>query len=194
MHSIIQGGLIPEGKESQKGQALSVFHSREPDVRESRSGRSSIRSGQTQNHGVQRYLEGSPKYSIFMLSQRKGLQFYQTRSHAIALFNTLPGICIEQVVYMKTGEDLYCKVHQSPRLPRVVPTPNLQRVRQDPSNLEARKSTDHQSEQSVKYRETCRGNVDYRIPGIPHSTVQKEDSNRKGIVKKLIQQFENQPK
>ena len=111
---------------------------------------------------------------------------------------------------MKTGEDLYCKVHQCPRLPRVVLTPKLQ--------LEARKSTDHQSEQSVKYRETCRshfedtrrkhleesqrgkyrepyrGNVDYRIQGTPHSTVQKEeDSNRKEIVKRLNQQFENHP-
>ena len=68
-------------------------------------------------------------------------------------------------------------------MPRVVLTPNLQYGRQDP---EARTSTDHQSEQSVqyretcrsllvdtrrkhleesqrgKYRETCRGNVDYR--------------------------------
>ena len=37
------------------------------------------------------------------------------------------------------------------------------------------------------------GNVDYRIPGIPHSTVQKEDSNHKETVKRLIQQFENHP-
>ena len=90
---------------------------------------------------------------------------------------------------MKTGEDFYCKEHQSPRLPRVVLTPNLQFGRQDPPNPEARKSTDHECEQSVQYRgtcrslledtrrkhpdesqrgkrrETCRGNVDYRIPG-----------------------------
>ena len=116
---------------------------------------------------------------------------------------------------MKTGEDLYCKVHQSPRLPRVVLAPNSKYGRQDLSTPEARKSTDHQSEQSVKCRETCRllledtsrkhpgesqrckcretcrGNVDYKIPGIPHSTVQKEDSNRKDTVKRLIQQFEN---
>ena len=30
------------------------------------------------------------------LAQRKGLQFFQTRSHAIALFNTLPAVCIEK--------------------------------------------------------------------------------------------------
>ena len=94
---------------------------------------------------------------------------------------------------MKTGEDSCCKVRQSPRLSRVVLSPNLQHGRQDLKNLEARKSTDHQSEQSVKYRETCRGNVDCRIPGFPHSTVQKEDSNLKDIIKRLTQQFENHP-
>ena len=53
--------------------------------------------------------------------------------------DTLPAICFEKVVYMKTGEDLHCKVHQSPRSPRVVLTPNLQYGRQDPPSPEARK-------------------------------------------------------
>ena len=124
-------------------------------------------------------------------------------------FNTLPAICIEKVVYMKTGEDLYCKVYKSPRLPRVVPTPNSQHGRQDPPNPDARKSTDHQSEQRLYRetcrsliedtrrehpgesqrclcRETCRGFDDYRIPGIPHSTARK-------TVKRSSQQFENHP-
>ena len=145
------------------------------------------------------------------------MRFHQTRSHAIALCNTVPAICIEKAVYTKTGKGLYGKVHPSPRLPRVGLTPTLQHGRQDRPNPEARKSADHQSEQSVqyretrpslledtrrkhpeesqrgKYKETCRDNVDYRIPGILHSTVQKEDSNRKEIVKRLIQQFENHP-
>ena len=102
---------------------------------------------------------------------------------------------------MKTGEDFCCKVFQSARLPRVVLTPNLHHGRQDLSNPEARTSADHQSERSAKYEETRRsryeetrrGNVDYRIQGILHSTVQKEDTNRKEIVKRLIQQLENQP-
>ena len=47
--------------------------------------------------------------------------------------------------------------------------------------------------QRCLYRETCRGNVDYRIPGIPHSTVQKVDTDRNETVKRLIQQFENHP-
>ena len=55
-----------------------------------------------------------------MLAQEKGLQFYQTRSHAYVLYNTLPAICIEKAVCMKTKEELYHKVFQSPRLPRVI--------------------------------------------------------------------------
>ena len=54
------------------------------------------------------------------LAQKRELQFYQTRSDANVLYNTLPAICIEKVVCMKTGEELYCKVFQSPRLPRVI--------------------------------------------------------------------------
>ena len=53
------------------------------------------------------------QFSVFLcnlkLAQRKGLQFYQTRPHAIALFNTLPATCIEKVEN-KTGEDLHCKI------------------------------------------------------------------------------------
>ena len=105
---------------------------------------------------------------------------------------------------------------QSPGLPRVVLTPNSQHGGQDPPNPDARKSTDHQSEerlyrvtcrshledtrrehreesQRYQYRETCRGNIDYRIPGIPHSLVRQVDTNRREKVKGLIQQFEDHP-
>ena len=66
------------------------------------------------------------QHKVHKLAQRKGLQFYQTRSHAIALFNTLLAICIEKVLHMKSGEDLHRKVHQSPRLPCMVLTPNFE--------------------------------------------------------------------
>ena len=121
-----------------------------------------------------KHLENSPnnrRWCNLKLSQSKGLQFYQTRFDAIATFNTLLAICIEKRVHMKTGEDLYYKVFQSPRLPRVALTPKLHHERQDLSDLVARTSADHQNERSAKYEEHRRGNVDYRIQGIPHSTV-----------------------
>ena len=55
-------GWIDSGrKKSQKGQAVRVFHSSEPDVHQSRSGKSSIQSGKVQDRGVQKQLESSPK-------------------------------------------------------------------------------------------------------------------------------------
>ena len=93
---------------------------------------------------------------------------------------------------MKTEEELYHKVFQSPRLPRVILKPNSQSGHQDQHEHEARKSSDQQSV-SGSYGETSSGNVDYRILGIPHSTVQQQDTNHKETVKKLIQQFDNHP-
>ena len=51
------------------------------------------------------------------LAFKKGLQFYQTRSNAIILQETLPAYCIPKVVRMKIGEVLYEKVYMSPRPP-----------------------------------------------------------------------------
>ena len=49
------------------------------------------------------------------LAQRKGLKFYQTRSNAIILYDTLPACCISKVVVMKSEEIKYQKVYVSPR-------------------------------------------------------------------------------
>ena len=43
--------------------------------------------------------------------------FYQTRSNAIILYNTLPAYCIPKVVRMETGDVIYEKVYMSPRPP-----------------------------------------------------------------------------
>ena len=129
-------------------------------------------------------LQNTVYWCMLKLAQRKGLQFYQIRSHAIALFNTQLANCFEKVAYMKTGEDFSCKVRQSPRLPRVALTPHSQHGRQDPPNPDGSKTTDHRSEPRVcwtfvahledtrrkhpeesqrwRYRENCDGNVPSR--------------------------------
>ena len=103
---------------------------------------------------------------------------------------------------MKSREELYNNVNQSPRLPRkAVLKPNLHHGRQDLSNLEARTSVDHQSRESEEhgetrseeFEETRSGNIDFRLQGLPHSTVQKEDDVRREAVNKLIHQCEKHP-
>ena len=43
------------------------------------------------------------------LAQQKGFKFYQTRSNAIILYDTLPGHCIPKAIMMETGEIIYEK-------------------------------------------------------------------------------------
>ena len=71
-------------KKSLKGLAVSVFHSREPDVRQSRSGRSSIRWRQIQNRGLQKYLENSPKFSTLVQSEARSEKRIAVLSNLIA--------------------------------------------------------------------------------------------------------------
>ena len=91
---------------------------------------------------------------------------------------------------MKTKEELYDEVYQSPRLSRVILKPNSLSVQQDQPNQEARKSSDHQSV-SGSYGKPAEATLNCGIPGIPHSTVQQQDTNRRETIKMLIQQFEN---
>ena len=51
------------------------------------------------------------------LAQQKGLKFYQTRSNAIILYDTLPACCIPKVVVVESGEIIFEKVFESPRPP-----------------------------------------------------------------------------
>ena len=109
-------------KKSQNGQAVSVFHSREPDVRQSRSGRSSIRSEQPPELRCTKILGEFTKiqYIGAIWSSLKEEDYSSIKHDNTQSFSTtLPTICFEKAVCMKTKEVLYHEVYQSPRLPRV---------------------------------------------------------------------------
>ena len=95
---------------------------------------------------------------------------------------------------METGEELYCKVHQSPRLPRVTLVPNSQHKRKDLPITDSSKSHDCENEVHQQ-RETCGGEycIDFRIPGISLSAVEHVETNRKETVRRQVEQFENHP-
>ena len=132
------------------------------------------------------------------IGQKKRLTFYQTRSNAIILHNTLPAACIEKVVVKNSEEVLYNKIQESPRSPRkVVRILAWHEGRKDTSNSDERQSR----VSSCQHRETCCGSneddmlpkIDYRIQGLPHSTDEQQDDTRKEVVNKLIHQFGTPP-
>ena len=124
------------------------------------------------------------------LAQEQGLQFYQTRSHAVVLYNTLLATCIEKAICLKTQDELYQKVRLTPRVQRVVLKSSSQCGLQDPQNQDARSSWEPSSD-SKSYGEICNNTVDHRIPGVPLSAVEQQNTIRENKVKRLIAKFEN---
>ena len=98
----------------------------------------------------------------------------------------------KKVVCMKTKDELYQKVRLTPRVPRVVVKPNSQIGLQDQREQDARTSYDQPSGSKSSW-ETGNNTVDYRIPVVPLSAVEQQDTYRKDKVKKLIEKFENHP-
>ena len=91
-------------------------------------------------------LQNTLYWCKLKLAQVRGLQFYQTRSHAIVLYGTLLVVCIKKAVCMKTEEELYLKVRL--RLPRVVLEANSHSGQQDQRDQDARSSCDPPSSKS----------------------------------------------
>ena len=119
LHSIINSGLIPGGQNLSNRQTA-FFLPVDP---------------MDKNHKDDETIDfNAPRHAHYMhkawkrhqntvywvdinLALRKGLKFYQTRSNAIILHDTLPAYCIPKVVRMETGEVIYEKVYASPRPP-----------------------------------------------------------------------------
>ena len=148
-NSIIRSGLIPGGK-CLEGDRQSVFFTAVNPMNDDQ-GMEEIRCDLDKPRIVPYKSTWRPHQNTVVywcnlkLAQRKGLHLYQTRSHAIVLCNTLPAICIEKAVCMKTDEELYHKVCQPPRFPRIMLKPNSQSGQQDQPDQKAGTSSDHQS-------------------------------------------------
>ena len=120
LHSIISSGFILGGQSSSKRQTV-FFLSADP-MDKSHKGPEVIdlsvpRHAQYLHEAWKRHQDEVYWVDINLAIFLKGLTFYQTRSNAIILQETLPAYCIPKVVRMETGEVLYEKVHMSPRPP-----------------------------------------------------------------------------
>ena len=122
------------------------------------------------------------------LAQQRGLQFYQTRSNAVILYDTLPAKIIEKAICVKTKDQLYRRESVILR-PRVVRSANSQSGSQDLLVQEARSSWE--SEQDAEnFGETRSNTADFGVPGILTSRVKLQDAPRQNNVTKLVKMFE----
>ena len=95
LHSIIKSGLIPGGRSPKKDRRSVFFTAVNPmddhqDLEEVQCDLYTPRIAVYKN--TWRAHQNTVHWCKLKLAQRKELQFCQTRSHAIALFNTLPAV------------------------------------------------------------------------------------------------------
>ena len=119
LHSIINSGLIPGGQSLSNRQTVFFLpvdpmdkNHKDPDTIDFNA----PRHAQYMHEAWKRH-QNAVYWIDINLALKKGLKFYQTRSYAIILHETLPAYCIPKVVRMETGEVKNEKVYMSPRPP-----------------------------------------------------------------------------
>ena len=119
LHSIINSGLIPGGQNSSKRQTVFFLpvDPRDKSHKDPDEIDLNVPRRAQYLHNAWKRHQDAVNWVDIDLAIKKGLKFYQTRSNAIILHETLPAYCIPKVVRLKTGEVLYEKVYMSPRPP-----------------------------------------------------------------------------
>ena len=166
-------GLIPGGVSFRTGRQAVFFTAVNPMDNQDDSGEtlcdlSTARIAPYRN--TWRPFQNAVFWCNLKLAQQTGLQFDQTRSHAVVLYNTLLAEFIEKAICMKTKDLIYQRESVILR-PRVALRVNSQSGSQDLPVQEA-------------------STADYRVPGVSTSTVKLQDAQRQNNVTKLIDMFE----
>ena len=122
LHSITKSGLIAGGQNSSRERqtvfftAVNPMHKNHQDPKE-------LDLTKPRPCILQAKVESAPRYGVLVekqLAQRKGLKFYQTRSNAVILYDTLPAYRISKAIVMKSEEIKNQKVYVSPRPPPTI--------------------------------------------------------------------------
>ena len=104
MNSIVRSGLIPGGRSLKRGWQSVFFTITNP--MEDNNGMEETPCDLTKPRiAPYKNTWKPPQNTVFWcnwkLAQERGLQFNQTRSHAIVLYNTLPAVCIEKALWKR---------------------------------------------------------------------------------------------
>ena len=126
LHAIINSGLILEGQNLSKRQTV-FFAFVDPMNKEHRDPNTiDLEAPRLACNHQKKWKkhQNTVCWVDMKLAQKKGFKFYQTRSNAIILYDTLPAYCIPKAIMMETGEIIYEKVLR-----------HLDRLRRFPSEI-----------------------------------------------------------
>ena len=217
LHSIINSGLIPGGQNLSNRQTVFFLpvdpmdkNHKDPDTIDLEAPRLA-----QYMHKTWKKHQNTVCWVDINFALKKGLKFYQTRSNAIILHETLPACCIPKVVRMEIGDVIYEKVYASPRPPpkislkydwkielgsEVARQPDGEVVQQSKSSQSSQPNPnpDHdRTEKPVVCRDANHEHsmlneidIDFRVPGLPHSVVKQAENYR---ARELVKKIENHP-
>ena len=118
LRSIVHNGLTPGGLSTETGRYAVFFTVVDPmDDNQAYGRRSAIcHKQESRLKNLGKHLQIQYFGAILSPAQVRGLRFYQTKSNAVVLHDTLPAEFIEKAVRMKTGEQLYHRDSERPRV------------------------------------------------------------------------------
>ena len=106
LHSITNSGLIPGGQKFSKRQTV-FFTSVDPMNKEHRDpNKIDLNAPRLARYHQKKWKkhQNTVFWVDIKLAQKKGFKFYQTRSNAIILYDTLQAYCIPKAIMMETGD------------------------------------------------------------------------------------------
>ena len=214
LHSITNSGLITGGENLSKRQTV-FFTTVDPMKKEHKDPDVIRLNAPWYKQKVWKKHQNTVYWVDINLAQKKGLKFYQTRSNAIILHETVPAYCIPKVVRMETGEVIDEKVYALPRLP---PKSSLKHdwmkelgseVARQAEGKVARQAKSFRSTppnpnrnhdrtvRPVVYRQPVGSSstfnevdIDFRVSGLPHAVVNQAVNSRD---RELVKKIENHP-
>ena len=119
LHSITNSGLIAGGQNSSRDRQTVFFTVVNP-MHENHQYLDLTKPRLASYKQKWKVHQDTVYWVYIQLAQRKGLKFYQTRSNAVILYDTLPAYCISKAIVMKSEEITYQKVYVSPRPPPTI--------------------------------------------------------------------------
>ena len=110
LRSIVIHGLIPGGVSLKTGRQAVFFTVVNPMDNQDCFGENTMRLVKSKNRAYKntwRPFQDIVFWSNLKLARQRGLQFYQTRSNAVFLYDTQPAEFMEKAICMKTRDQLY---------------------------------------------------------------------------------------
>ena len=127
-------------------------------------------------------------------AQEKGLQFWQTRSHSIIRYDSVPADCIESVVSLQGDKTLYQRVSTPRSAPQIVLKDAWQSSSGRPTAEQQQQPEQQQGTPTSSGKPLAEENpfkIDLRIQGIPEDAL-LEDQGRMTRIQELVDKLRSE--